>query len=79
MRRIASLVGPGGVLLVAALHRATWYEVGGRRFPSADIGMADMRRVLEPAFDVATLEVRPVPHRAGRGYQGIILARAHRH
>ncbi len=78
MRRIAGLVRPGGVLLVAALHRATWYEVGGRRFPSADIDAADMRDVLEPALDVAALEVHPVPGCARLGYRGIILARAHR-
>ena len=78
LRRIAGLVRPGGALLLAALHRAAWYQVGGLRFPSADIDADDIRDVLEPAFEVADIQTRPVPGCVALGYSGIVLARAHR-
>jgi hypothetical protein len=78
--RIAELVRPGGTLLVAALHRASRYQVGGRLFPRANIDVDDIRAVLEPAFDLdeGAIEVRHVPEHRNQGYEGILLARARR-
>jgi hypothetical protein len=80
MRRIAGLVRPGGTLLVAALHRATWSEVGGRLDPSANIDVNHLRLVQEPAFNRGdgAIEVRHVPEHDRQGYRGIILAAARR-
>ena len=37
MQRIAGLVRPGGMLLVAALRRSHGYVVDGKTFPSANV------------------------------------------
>lgn len=46
MHRIAGLVRPGGSLVIAALLHSRGYRVGGRLFPSADVGEEDMRALL---------------------------------
>ena len=77
-RNIASLVRPGGLMLVSALRRCRRYRVGKRFFPSADIDESDMRRVLGQDFlpETVSVEVRQTPEHSDQGYAGIILARA---
>ncbi|MFC0341394.1 guanitoxin biosynthesis pre-guanitoxin forming N-methyltransferase GntF [Paracoccus niistensis] len=76
MRRIAGLVRPGGVFLVAALSGSHGYRVGGRLFPSAGVTEVDMRRVLAPLSMRLDVETCLLPEQAGHGYEAIILAEA---
>ncbi len=78
MHRIAALVPPGGLLVVAALRRAHGYRVGGRVFPSANLDAADLRHVLTPSFPDLRVETRTLPTQERHGYGGILLARGHR-
>ena len=77
-RNIASLVRPGGLMLIAALRRSQQYRVGARHFPSANIDESDLRAVLRHDFrpDTIKVEVRQVPQHREQGYSGILLARA---
>jgi hypothetical protein len=77
-RNIASLVRPGGLMLVAALRRSEQYRVGTRHFPSANIDETELRGVLLQDFrpDTIKIEVRKVPQHREQGYSGILLARA---
>lgn len=75
MRRIAALVSPGGMLVVAALRQCRGYHVGGRTFPSANIDTADLRRVLTPFAADLHVEAHSLPEQARHGYGGILLAR----
>ena len=75
MRRIASLVRPGGLFVVAALRQCRGYRVGDRRFPSADLDAPDLRAVLAPLASCIRVETRLVPEQARHGYGGILLAR----
>ncbi len=76
MQRIAGLVQPGGMLLVAALRRSRGYVVGGKTFPSADIDEADLQAVLEPRFGRRNLTIHAckLDGPAGKGYSGVVLA-----
>ena len=78
MQRIAGLVRPGGMLLVAALRRSRGYLVGGKTFPSADVDEADLRAVLEPRFGRGNLTIRAckLTGAVAKGYSGVVLARA---
>lgn len=78
MRNIASLVADGGTFWTAALHRATSYSTGPRRFPSADVDVPDVRAVLERDFlaTTITIELRELAQMRAHGYAGIILAHA---
>lgn len=78
MARIAGLVEPGGLILVAALDRARRYRVGKSWFPSARIGADDLRRVLARGFDPRSisLTVHPDLLDGSKGYTGIVLASA---
>lgn len=75
MDRLATLVGPGGTLLVAALHRSRGYRVGGKEFPSADVSEQDLCRQLERSFhrDNVFVERVSLPDGRNRGYAGILL------
>lgn len=75
MRRIAALVRPGGLLVVAALRRCRGYHVGGRTFPSADIDEMDLQAVLAPLATDIHVEAHLLPEQAQHGYDGILLAR----
>ena len=75
MRHISGLVRPGGTFLTAALRRCRGYVVGGKRFPSADVGEDDLRGMLEPRFD-ASVEVRELAGHEAQGYTGIVLGHA---
>jgi hypothetical protein len=76
MQRIAGLVRPGGMLLVAALRRSRGYVVGGKTFPSADVDEADLQAVLEPRFGRGNLRIQAckLMGAAPKGYSGIVLA-----
>ncbi len=78
MRRLAELVRPGGMLVVAALRRSRGYVVGGRTFPSADIDEHDLQAVLAPFFEPQdlTIAVGELGPSAAKGYASIVLARA---
>jgi hypothetical protein len=78
MVRIAQLVEPGGLFLVAALDRASRYPVGRDWFPSAAVGADDLRRVLSLDFDPATITVDCHPDLldGSKGYTGVLLASA---
>ena len=76
MLRIAGLVRPGGLLLVAALRRSRGYVVGGKTFPSANVDEADLRAVLEPRFGRGNLTIQAcrLDGPAAKGYSGVVLA-----
>ena len=76
MQRIAGLVRPGGMLLVAALRRSRGYVVGGKTFPSADIDETDLQAVLEPRFGRRNLTIQACKLNgpAAKGYSGVVLA-----
>ncbi|MEV0719197.1 guanitoxin biosynthesis pre-guanitoxin forming N-methyltransferase GntF [Asanoa sp. NPDC050611] len=73
MRNITAQIEPGGLFVTAALHHCRGYTVGGRLFPSANVGEADLREVLRPALDLGSLEVRPTGQDAAHGYASILL------
>jgi hypothetical protein len=79
MKRIADLVRPGGTLIAAALRHSHGYRVGGKIFPSANVGEDDLRRVLEPLFgrENVMIEVCQLAESESKGYSGVVLARAH--
>jgi hypothetical protein len=76
MQRIAALVRPGGLLLVAALRQSRGYVVGGKTFPSANIDESDLQAVLEPRFGGGNLTIRActLDGPADKGYSGVVLA-----
>lgn len=79
MRHIASLVAPGGLLLLAALRRCTRYRAGTLWFPSADVDEHDMaERLFLEGFDPARtrIEVATTPGQRHLGYDGVVLAAA---
>ena len=78
MQRIAGLVRPGGLLLVAALRRSRGYVVGGKTFPSADVDEMDLQAVLEPRFGRGnvTIQACKLTGAAPKGYSGVVLVRA---
>lgn len=77
-RNIASLVRPGGLMLVAALRLSEQYRVGPRHFPSANIDETELGEILLQDFrpDTIRIEVHEVPQHREQGYSGILLARA---
>ena len=76
MQRIAGLVRPGGMLLVAALRRSHGYVVDGKTFPSANVDEADLQKVLEPRFGRGdmTVKVCKMDGPGSKGYSGVVLA-----
>jgi hypothetical protein len=81
MRNITGLVRPGGLFVTAALHRCSSYAVGGRRFPSANVGAEDLRAVLAPEFDPrhGSIEVHPTGQDQTHGYASVLLCWARKH
>ena len=73
MRNITGLVRPGGLFVTAALHRCRGYTVGGRLFPSANVGETDLRDALRPTFDPVRIELRPTGQAITHGYAAILL------
>jgi hypothetical protein len=73
---IASLLKPGGSLVMSALKGATRYSVGSRSFPAVDISEDDLIELLEETgFPRKRTEVRIVAaDRPSRDYEGLMLA-----
>ena len=80
LRNIASLVRPGGRLVMTALKGATSYRVGAELFPAVSIAEGDLRRGLcDAGLAAESVSIESVPaDRPHRGYQGILLALAAR-
>lgn len=79
MRNIASLVAPGGTLILSACGVADFYCVGERRFPCAGVSGQDVLScLLEDGFGNIDLRVRQVPGHAEQGYSSVIFACATR-
>ncbi len=78
MANITALVAPGGLFLTAALRSCRSYQVGDKRFPSANVDEHDLRRVLAPGFS-PRVEVRQLQGHEAQGYTGVVLASARRH
>jgi hypothetical protein len=78
IQRIASLVRPGGTLVLACLRQSRGYRVGGRLFPSPNLDQGDLRRVLGPLTARLSIETFQVPEQQAHGYGGIMLAMGER-
>lgn len=78
LRDMASLLKPGGRLVMAALKGATLYAVGSKHFPAVSINEEDLRQALaEIGFARESVTVESVPtDRPQRHYQGIMTALA---
>lgn len=76
MRNITSLVKPGGKFITAALRDCESYDVGGKKFPSANINEVDMKDILQKLDFPAKLSNIEYRELEGHGYSGIILAHA---
>lgn len=78
MRNIASLVKPGGVLLLAAVGgAANFYRVGDRYFPCTRIDRQDVLASLgENGFIDIDIRIRQVSDRSQEDYSHLIFARA---
>jgi SAM-dependent methyltransferase len=75
MRNIASLVRPGGTLIVSACGAADYYAVGHRLFPCAGVNPNDIVSCLEEnGFMDVDLRVRRVPDHSAQGYGSVIFA-----
>lgn len=78
MTNIASLIKPGGWMVMSALKGATRYAVGPRLFPAVDIDEEELIELFdEIGFCRKGMEVRSTPaDRPTREYRGLILAAA---
>lgn len=77
MRNIASLVSPGGMLILSACGEHSHYCVGERCFPGANISGQDMLACLiELGFRDIDIRMRQVPDSSAQGFGCTILARA---
>ncbi len=79
IRNLSSLLAPGGLLILSALHQAKHYSAGRNRFPSANISASDMEEVLsEEKFIPHSVKVR-VEYFSGweeEGFDGVCMASA---
>lgn len=74
MRNIASLVRPGGTLILSACGAADFYCVGNRRFPCAGVTAQDVISSLTSnGFHHLDLRVRSVPDHSAQGYSYVIF------
>jgi SAM-dependent methyltransferase len=77
MRNIATLLAPGGLLLVAALRRCRSYVVGPHTFPAANIDGSDLDSVYrELGMSTVAIETINVPDRSPHGFDSILLSSA---
>ncbi len=77
MRNISSLVKPGGMWVISACGEHSYYCVGERCFPGADISGRDMLDCLvELGYRDIDLRLREVPDSSEHGFGCTILARA---
>ncbi|MBF2022436.1 MAG: hypothetical protein IGR93_20665 [Hydrococcus sp. C42_A2020_068] len=78
IRNIASLVKPGGVLLLSAVGgAANFYRVGDRYFPCTRLDRQDVLASLgENGFTDIDIRIRQVSDRSQEDYSHLIFARA---
>lgn len=77
MKNIASLVKPGGMLVLSACGGHSFYKVGERAFPGACVSGRDMLScLLDLGFRDIDLRLRQVPDSSEQGFSSTILARA---
>jgi len=58
MRRVTSVVAPGGWLFLCGVHATAYCVINGRRVPCARVTSDDLRRVLGSfGFDGSTIRV----------------------
>jgi hypothetical protein len=77
MANIASLVEPGGTLMISALRNAEYYRVGDEFFPSPMIDEDDVENFfLSQNFEPASLDIQVVftPQLSSEGFESIVLA-----
>lgn len=75
MCNIASLVKPGGTLILSACGAADYYTVGDRVFPCAGVNAHDVLSCLQQnGFMDIDLRVRNVPDHSTQGYSSVIFA-----
>lgn len=78
---IASLLAPGGLLLLACLRRCGAYRVGPHRFPSARLDehqLADWLAASPLGLQPGRLRVAPAARQRALGYDAVLLASARR-
>jgi hypothetical protein len=79
MKNVASLVAPGGTLIVSACGAADFYRVGERNFPCSGVTGEDvLRSMLAIGFRDVDLRVRTTPSHTSQGYSSVIFARGRR-
>lgn len=79
MKNVFKLLTPNGTILVAALRRCRFYNVGKYYFPSANINEDDFLSVfLEVGFKKKNviIQVKEVPECSKEGYNSLMFARA---
>ena len=78
MKRIISLVRPGGTFVTAALRTCKGYQIGGKTFPGANVTEEDLYDVLLSSFDGVNIEIKTYECEGTltKGYTAIILAYA---
>jgi hypothetical protein len=77
MTNIASLVEPGGTLMISALRNAHYYRVGDHFFPSPMIDEEDVEcLLLTQNFELAShdIQVAFTPELRPEGFESIVLA-----
>ena len=77
MRNIASMVAPGGTLILAACEGHKFYCVGERRFPGAGVNSEDLLAWLRAnGFQNIDVRSRQVPDNSDQGFSSIMFGRA---
>jgi NNMT/PNMT/TEMT family len=76
VHNIASLVAPGGTLILSACGAADHYKVGDRRFPCSMATPEDVLAAFQgEGFAALDLRVRLTPAHTAQGYSSVIFAR----
>jgi hypothetical protein len=76
VHNIASLVAPGGTLILSACGAADHYKVGDRRFPCSMATPEDVLSAFQrEGFAALDLRVRQTPAHTAQGYSSVIFAR----
>lgn len=76
LARLASLVRPGGHLLLSALGDCGGFRLGGRLVPLAAVEKADLRRELARLGLASETQRVPVPEHAPDGYTALLFTTA---
>ena len=77
MKNIASLVAPGGTLILSSCGEAAAYAVGERYFPCAGVGVVDVLVCLrEIGFTDIDVRLRQVPSQSEQGFSNVVFASA---